>query len=417
VHVEVAGLQPSRQYWYRFRAGGAQSPVGRARTMPPNGAPLDRVKFAVAGCQSLPTGFYTAYKGLVAEDPEFVFCYGDYIYEGGGRPGADISSALTARAHLPGEIYSVDDYRRRYAQYKSDKDLRAAHEVAAWWTVWDDHETENNWASEWDENGTPPELFRLRRQAAAQAYYENMPLRKTSLPNGSSIQIYRRAVYGDLMDFNLLDTRQYRTNQACNDKADGCSLASVSDPKAEFMGKAQEDWLFKGFKESKARWKALAQQVMMMDLDRDPAPDKVRYNIDSWGGYRTPRNRVLKHIQDNKIANVVVLTGDEHVNYAGELHLDGQKPGPKPIAVEFVSTSITTGGDGVDQDDAAKGLLRVNSQLKFINKQRGYIVCDVTKERWETTCRVVDRITTPGGSISTRTKLVVTPQSNTLTTA
>jgi alkaline phosphatase D len=126
---------------------------------------------------------------------------------------------------------------------------------------------------------------------------------------------------------------------------------------------------------------------------------------------------VLKHIQDNKVANVVVLTGDEHVNYAGELHLDGTKPGPKPIAVEFVSTSITSGGDGQDQNDNAKAMLGANQQLKFINQQRGYITCDVTKERWETTFRVIDKVSVPGGAISTRTKLVAEPGSNRLVKA
>ncbi|HEV7692482.1 MAG TPA: alkaline phosphatase D family protein [Hyphomonadaceae bacterium] len=414
VHAEVTGLQPDRPYWYRFRAGGVQSPQGKAKTTPVAGAPFGHVKFAVAGCQSFPTGFFSAYKHLVAEEPDFVFCYGDYIYEGGGgNQPVDVSNPLSIRRHFAGEIYSVDDYRRRYAQYKSDADLRAAHAAAAWWPVWDDHETENNWASEWDENGSPPELFRFRRQAAAQAYYENMPLRKASLPVGTSIQIYRRGVYGDLMDLNLLDTRQFRSNQPCNDKAEGCT--AVADPKAEFMGRAQEDWLFKGFAASKTRWKCIAQQVMMMDLDRDPSPNAVRYNIDSWAGYQTPRARVLSHIRDKKVSNVVVLTGDEHVNYAGELHVDGRKPGPKPVAVELVSTSITSGGDGQDANDNAKALDANNEQLKFINQQRGYVICDVTKERWETRFRVIDKVTTPGGAISTRKKFVVEPNVSQLT--
>jgi alkaline phosphatase D len=154
---------------------------------------------------------------------------------------------------------------------------------------------------------------------------------------------------------------------------------------------------------------------MMMDLDRDPAPDKVRYNIDSWAGYQAPRARVLSHIRDKKVSNVVVLTGDEHVNYAGELHVDGRKPGPTPVAVEFVSTSITSSGDGQDANDNAKAMVANNEQLKFINQQRGYVICDVTKERWETTFRVVDKVTIPGAPISTRKKFVVEPGVNKLT--
>jgi alkaline phosphatase D len=416
VHVEVAGLQPGRHYWYRFRAGGAQSPAGRAKTAPAAGAALARATFGIAGCQSYEAGLFTAHKHLAAESLDFVFCYGDYIYENAGRAPNAAMRAGVQNIHFGGEIYSVDDYRRRYAQYKLDPDLQAAHAAHPWFVVWDDHETDNNWASIFDEGANPLPLFALRRQAAAQAYYEHMPLRMSSFPAGVAIQLYRRARYGDLMEVNLLDTRQYRTNQPCDDKSEGCSVEAVSDPKAEFMGRSQEDWLFKGFAASKAKWNVLAQQMMMMDLDRDPT-GALRYNIDSWAGYRTPRNRVLKHIKDKKVQNVVVLTGDEHVNYAGELQLDGRKPEKAPIAVEFVSTSITSGGDGQDQNDNAKALIANNPQLKFINQQRGYVVCDVTPERWQSEFKVIDRVSTPGGVMSTRTKLAIAARSNTLTTA
>jgi alkaline phosphatase D len=416
VHVEVAGLSPGRPYWYRFRAGGAQSQAGRAKTTPAAGATLARARFGVAGCQNYEAGLYTAHKYLAAEDLDFVFCYGDYIYENAGRPTPVGMRPGIQSAHFGGEIYSVDDYRRRYAQYKMDPDLQAAHAAHSWFSVWDDHETDNNWASIFDEGNNPTEIFAFRRQAAAQAYYENLPLRRTSLPSGPAIQIYRRAHYGDLLDVNLLDTRQYRTNQPCNDKSEGCSVEAVSDPKAEFMGRQQEDWLFKGFAASRAKWNVLAQQMMMMDLDRDPGSN-LRYNIDSWAGYRAPRNRLLKHIRDRKVQNVIVLTGDEHVNYAGELHLDGRTPERTPIAVEFVATSITSGGDGQDQSDGAKALIGANPQLKFINQQRGYVVCDVTPERWQSEFKVVDKVSTPGGVLSTRTKLAVAAKSNTLAAA
>jgi len=414
VHVEVTGVAPSRPYWYRFRAGGVQSGVGRAKTTPAFGAMPTRVKFAIAGCQSYEAGLFTAYQHLVQENPDFVFCYGDYIYENGGSPaGPNVPPALVSRRHLPGEIFSVDDYRRRYAQYKTDPNLKAAHAAAAWFPVWDDHETDNNWASEWDEGGNVSELFRFRRQAAVQAYYEHMPFRRISLPYGSSMQLYRRALFGGLMEFNLLDTRQYRSNQPCNDQSQGCAdLASAP----HFLGDSQEAWLRQGLSTSKARWNVLAQQVVMMDLDRDPGPD-YRANIDSWAGYRGPRGRVLKHIADARIPNVVVLTGDEHVNYAGELHADGRNPGARPLGVEFTATSIASGGDGADQTDNDKALLSANAQLKFVNRQRGYVVCDVTKDRWETKVRILDKVSAPDGKISTRAKLAVASGSNSVTVA
>lgn len=409
VHVELTGLSPARLYWYRFRAGGAQSSIGRARTAPPVGAPTARARFAVAGCQHYESGLYTAYKHLAAEDPDFVFCYGDYIYENGGGPaGPNTPPALVNRRHLPREIFSVDDYRRRYAQYKMDPDLKAAHAAAVWYPVWDDHETDNNWASEWDEKGTPPELFRFRRQAAVQAYYEHMPFRRASLPNGAAMQLYRRAAFGDLMEMNLLDTRQYRSNQPCNDRSQGCTDLSSAP---HFLGDAQEAWLKHGLAASRARWNVLAQQVVMMDLDRDPG-EGYRANIDSWAGYRTPRARVLQNIADASIPNVVVLTGDEHVNYAGEVHIDSRSPGAKPLAVEFTATSISSGGDGQDQTANDKALLGANASLKLVNRQRGYMICDVTKDRWETFVRVLDKVSEPDGAVSTRAKLAIATGTN-----
>jgi len=343
---------------------------------------------------------------MAQDAPDFVFHYGDYIYEGRGNRmwnSAD-GPRENARQHFGGEIYSLDDYRRRYAQYKMDADLQAAHAAAPWFVVWDDHETDNNWVSDIDQDGTDPKIFNLRRQAAAQAYYENMPLRASSFPAGTSIQIYRRAAWGKLLELNLLDTRQFRTDQPCGDKQVAC--ATLDRPEAEVIGLKQEKWLVDGLTASKATWNVLAQQVMMMDLDRDPGPGVV-VNPDSWAGYRTPRNRLLKQIRDRKIANTVVLTGDEHQNFAGELHLDGAHPEGRPIATEFVTTSITSGGDGVDQTDTFAKIQAANPQLKFNNSQRGYAICDVTDKRWVTEFKVLDAVTRRDGALTTRKKMAI----------
>lgn len=406
VHVEVAGLEPGRDYWYRFTAGKERSLVGRARTAPAAGAAVDRVRFAVAGCQNYEQGYYTAHRRLADDNPDFVFCYGDYIYEGRGNrvwngPKGPVENV---RQHFGGEIYSLDDYRRRYAQYKMDADLQAAHAAAPWFVIWDDHETDNNWVSDLDQDGTDPKIFNLRRQAAAQAYYEHMPLRMSAFPVGTSVQIYRRATYGRLLELNLLDTRQFRTDQPCGDKFVACAELDRID--AEVMGLRQEKWLTEGLTASKATWNVLAQQVMMMDLDRDPGPG-VLANPDSWAGYRVPRERLLRTLRDRKIANPVVLTGDEHQNFAGELQLDGAHPAARPIAPEFVVTSISSGGDGVDQTSDYAKIQAVNPQLKFNNSQRGYAICDVTPERWVTEFKVLDAITRRDGVLTTRRKLAV----------
>lgn len=408
VHVEVAGLKPGRPYWYRFTAGRERSLTGRSKTAPAAGAAVERVTFGVAGCQHYEQGYFTAYRKLAAEDLDFVFCYGDYIYEGRGSrvwnsPNGPVENV---RQHFGGEIYSLDDYRRRYAQYKMDTDLQAAHAAAPWFSVWDDHETDNNWASETDQDGTAADVFALRRQAAAQAYYEAMPLRRRSFPAGTAITLYRRAAYGRLMDLNLLDTRQYRSDQACGDRwSPGVACPDLGRP-AQMLGEAQERWLQAGLAASQAQWNVLAQQVMMMDLDRDPG-EGYAANLDSWGGYRAPRERTLAFLKARKVKNPIVLTGDEHQNYAGELHLDGRAPEGKAIGVEFVATSITSGGDGQDQRADMAKVQSVNPQLKFNNSQRGYVLCDVTPERWVSEFKVLDRVRDRGGVLSTRTKLAV----------
>lgn len=411
VHVEVARLQAGRPYHYRFVAGRERSLTGTARTTPAYGAAVDRVRFAVAGCQHYEQGYFTAHRHLAAQNPDFVFCYGDYIYEGRGNRLRNSSEGPveTIRPHFGDEIYSIEDYRRRYAQYKMDPDLQAAHAAAPWFVTWDDHEIDNNWVDSLDQDDTPAPIFALRRQMAMQAYYEHMPLRASSLPVGPAMQLYRQARFGNLLDLNLLDTRQYRTDQPCGDNwGPGCTAISRSE--AEMLGQRQHNWLMANLTSSQAQWKVLAQQVMVMDLDREPGPETIE-NLDSWAGYRVPRERLLAGIRDRDVQNAVILTGDEHQNYAGELHIDGKDPGREPIAAEFVATSITSGGDGEDQRPQTIEIQKVNPQLKFHNSKRGYLMCDVTPERWLTDYIVMDQVSDRKGTASSRAQLAVEPGS------
>jgi alkaline phosphatase D len=287
VHVEVAGLQPDRPYYYRFEAGGEESIRGRARTLPLASAAPQHLRFGVAGCQNYEDGHYTAYRYLADEDLAFVFHYGDYIYEYRGDPiGAGWNGGLRVpvRQHAGEMLMSLDDYRRRYAQYKSDPDLQRAHAAHSFFVTFDDHEIDNNWASDVEEDDAPPEIFRFRRAAAFQAWYEHMPVRRRSLPNGSAIQMYRSARFGDLAEFDFLDTRQYRSNQPCGDGFK-MACAEVNSPSAHMLSGEEETWLTRNLQSRDARWNVVAQQVMMMSLDRrrrpDEAPGKV-LNLDSW---------------------------------------------------------------------------------------------------------------------------------------
>ncbi|MEM7702179.1 MAG: alkaline phosphatase D family protein [Pseudomonadota bacterium] len=407
VHVEVAGLEPNRPYFYRFFAGRERSPTGRSRTTPAVGQPIDNVRFAIAGCQHYESGYYTAHKYLAREQADFVYCYGDYIYEGRGNRvwNSRNGPIVNPRRHFGQEIYTISDYRRRYAQYKMDTDLQAAHASAPWFVTWDDHEIDNNWVAGLDQDETPAYAFQLRQQMAMQAYYEHMPLRMSSMPMGARMQLYRQAQFGDLLDLNLLDTRSYRSDQPCEDRW-GVECAAVWEKDLEVLGRVQEQWLYEKLGASKSRWQVLAQQIMVMDLDRRPGEGRTE-NLDSWAGYRTPRARMLDQIKDLGRDSVIVLTGDEHQNYAGELHMDGQRPGKTPIATEFVTTSISSSGDGEDKRADTAAIQKENECLKWFNSQRGYVICDVNRDQWLTEFKVVDKISTKGGAISTRKRMTV----------
>ena len=191
VHVEVQGLEPARWYWYRFRFSNEVSTVGRTRTLPEQGIRADRLRFAFASCQHFEQGYFTAYKHMAEDDLDLVFHLGDYIYEYAGRDGR-------VRRHVGDEIEVIDDYRNRYALYRSDLDLQAAHAAFPWVVTWDDHEVDNNYAADISEDELPSELFLRRRAAAYQAYYEHMPLRRRSLPIGANLELYRGFAWGDL---------------------------------------------------------------------------------------------------------------------------------------------------------------------------------------------------------------------------
>lgn len=217
VHVEAEGLMPDTVYYYRFKSGNELSPIGKTKTLPPAGAKVSGLSFAFASCQQYEHGFFTAYQHMAKENLDFVIHLGDYIYEYG--PNEYISPTGNVRHHSGPEIISIEDYRNRHAQYKTDPHLREAHAAFPWVVTWDDHEVENNYAAGIPEKGQSAEAFIKRRAAAYQAYYEHMPLRLSSMPNGDGMQLYREFSYGSLASFLVLDSRQYRDDQANGDAA------------------------------------------------------------------------------------------------------------------------------------------------------------------------------------------------------
>jgi len=399
VHVEVAGLQPDRWYWYRFKAGTETSPKGRTRTMPAAGSAPDRLRFAFASCQKYEIGHYTAYEQMVREDLDLVVHLGDYIYE-----KADDKRAI--RPHRLPLAETLDTYRARYAVYKTDPALQAAHAMAPWIVTWDDHEVSNDYAGAVAEHPDeyPAARFLLRRAAAYQAYYEHMPLRRSALPAGPDMLLYRRLEFGRLASFHVLDTRQYRSDQVGDDLQP--PSPALLDPARTLLGDRQRQWLLDGLDRSPATWNALAQQIMMARVDFKPGPDE-EVAMDKWSGYEAERRRVLRHFHDHRTANPVVLTGDIHSNWANEIPAEADQPDAPPAAVEFVGTSISSGGDGGERADHAAALRAENPFVKFYNSERGYVRCEVTPAMWRTDYRTVPYVSRPGAPLLTRASFIV----------
>jgi alkaline phosphatase D len=328
---------------------------------------------------------------MATEDLDVVFHLGDYIYEGPGRDNQ-------TRKHTGPELMTLGDYRNRYAQYRLDPDLQAAHAAFPWIVTTDDHEVDNNYAGAISEQpNVQPDAFLVRRAAAYQAYYEHMPLRRRSVPSGPAIQLYRQFNYGKLASFFVLDTRQYRSDQPCGD-GNKAPCPGMTDPQGTLLGAAQERWLFDGLARSSGRWNVLPQQVMIAKVDQMPGPEE-RYSMDQWPGYDAGRTRLLEFFAARRPANPVVLTGDIHTNWVNDLKVN---VGAAPVATEFVGTSISSGGDGVDQTARMKDVLAENPFVKFQNAQRGYVSCSVTPQAWHADYQVLDYVSRPDAPRRTR---------------
>lgn len=405
VHVEAKGLRPGWRYWYRFRANGELSPVGTARTATPTGVEMDRLRIGVAGCQHYEEGFYTAYRRLgEVADLDAIFHYGDYIYEGRARDCTKVKNCV--RSHAGDEIYSLDDYRRRYAQYKLDPDLQFAHAAAPFLVSYDDHEVDNNWYNECDQDGSHAEAFLLRRAAAMQAWYEHMPVRQAQYPTSAGVRMYRRFDYGDLLRVQVLDTRQYRHGGApqTNKPPKGCRQEAAGP--VTMLGSQQEEWLSAGLSSS-VRWNLLAQQVMVMPFTYPAGRDAGRTNVDSWSGYAQARERLVAQIVQRDLKNVVIATGDVHQHHAGVVPVrEGALEGPA-AATEFVCTSISSGGEGVQLSNGWKGTPADNPHCQLYDARRGYQVFDIGRDSWRTDVFTMDKVSGQGGRSTLTNSFVV----------
>lgn len=402
VHIEVSGLEPARWYWYRFMSGDAVSAIGRTRTAPADGAASDRLRFAFASCQQYEQGFYAAHRHMAAEDLDLVVFLGDYIYESSW-------GSRHVRKHEGPEPTTLEQYRNRYARYKSDADLQRSHAAFPWLVTWDDHEVDNDYANDRSEDLDPN--FLARRAAAYRAYWEHMPLRRNAMPNGPHMQLYGRHDFGGLARFHVLDDRQYRDHQVCpragrggSNVVDDQRCPSRLESQRTLLGHEQEDWLYTGFSGSKARWNIVAQQLLMAQTDRKPGPDRQFWS-DGWDGYPAARARLLRAVAERRPANPVVIGGDVHFNCVTDLKPDFDDPASPVVATEFCGTSITSQGPAQARLDALRS---DNPHVRFANSERrGYAVLELTETRCLAQLRAIDSEKVVDSAISTLAAFVV----------
>lgn len=336
---------------------------------------------------------------MVQEELDLIAHLGDYIYEGAGRE-------KQIRQHIGPQLHTLEDYRIRHAQYKSDPLLQAAHAKCPWLITWDDHEFANNCAGLISEKADEsPDTYRFRRAYAYQAFYEHMPVRRAQMPTGPDLLLYRQVSFGQLANFAILDSRQYRTDQPCGD-GNKAPCAAVYDPKASLLGDLQEQWLYKSLDASKAAWNILTQQVMMGRVDLTPGEAKT-HSMDQWPGYEANRQRVLQYFAERKSLNPVVITGDIHSSWVNNLQVNCDDEKSPVVGTEFVGTSISSGGNGTHVTKNDTPLFTENPFVKYFNAERGYVSCEVTPKQWTSRYQVVPFVTKPDAPLITRKTFVV----------
>ncbi len=395
VHVDVTGLESDTEYHYRFRLAEFATPAARTRTFAAPGTTPDRFRFAFSSCQNWEHGYYAAYRDLVEQGDLDAFVFlGDYIYEDATGSYADARARATGQTF---ECETVEQYRERYALYKGDPLLQAAHALAPWVITWDDHEVDNDYAGASGEHDEARDAFLARRAAGYQVWYEHMPVRLEP-PSGPDYDIYRSFAHGDLVRFHVLDTRQYRADQqrsapfveALGEAVQVRDDVLAASAEQTMLGADQREWLLDGVASSTAIWDVIAQQVFMFGGNAVVGADPPVVVVDTWDGYDGER-RVMLDAVGAAADNLVVLTGDFHAAVVADLRVDPFDPSLPVVGTELMASSISS--SFFDDDETVKslvtGALTANPQIKWFDSRRGYTVCEVTPDRWVVTYRAV----------------------------
>lgn len=396
VHVEATGLKPSSTYYYRFFAGDAISPVGQTRTAPAPGS-FEPFNFSFASCQMYEQGYFTAQRFMADEDLDLVVFLGDYIYEHSWGKN-------DVRKHEGDEVFSLEQYRNRYACYKTDTDLQLCHSRFPWIVTWDDHEVSNDYARDRAEDLEPN--FLTRRASAYQAFYEHMPMPPSMAPHQGGMRVYRAYDFGHMARFHVLDDRQYRDYQVGAKPGRGGSNIIADcperhDPKRTMLGFEQEKWLNESLKNSRANWDIVVQQTLMA---QGRFPDG-KFWTDGWDGYPEARKRLLEAVNRGSGHDTIVVGGDIHAWAIADLKLDFDDPKSPIVATEFCGTSISSQGSGKKETElwAAN-----NPHIHYANSEaRGYTTVALGKQKSSVALRSIKSEKTADTTISTIGQYVV----------
>ncbi|WP_395316919.1 alkaline phosphatase D family protein [Variovorax sp. UC74_104] len=403
VHVEVQGLSQARWYWYRFTAGGARSPAGRTRTTPADDEALQQLRFAFASCQHYEQGYYAAYRDMAAQPLDFVVHLGDYIYESSRK-------SHQVRRHEGGIPTQLAEFRDRYALYKADAQLQAAHAAFPWLVTWDDHEVANDYTNDESPRTADPAQFLAIRAAAYQAWYEHMPVPASMRPRGPDALIYGRHRFGRMLDLLLTDGRQYRSHHACLSGRSASPLADCADrlaPGRSLFGAQQEAWLARELAAPPARWTVLAQPTLLAEADRKRGPEHG-YWMDGWDGYAAARARLLDALAEHKSrgGNALVASGDVHAFWAADLRRGDAQQGPV-VATEFVGGAITSEGPSAAN---VANMLTKNPQLRYGRAdRRGYALATLDARGCTVEFRAVEDEKTADSPVGTMARFSVEP--------
>ncbi len=394
VHARVTGLQPDRPYWYRFQCGDASSRVGHTRTAPLSHTRKDRLRLALASCQHYEQGWYAAHADMASQDLDVVLFVGDYIYE-------STNKKFRLREHTGGVPTDLAAYRERHALYKLDADLQTCHAAHPWLCTWDDHEVDNDYAGLSDRSRSPESSFVARRAAAYRAYFEHMPVWPFS-EGANPYRIHRHWTWGDLVDLWMLDCRQYRSPQPCSDPLRGGGRVVVGCderllPDATMLGTEQERWLAEGLASANRRWRVVAQSTQLSSTGVNTPLGRSIYT-DGWDGYASARARLFESLSSGVARNVILLGGDVHQNVAAVLRKSPNDPLSEPVAVEFVSTSISSRGMSAA---TLEKIRRDNPDIVFARSdERGYALVTLDRDEVNTRFRTTPFPAQKGASLT-----------------